>query len=37
MCFRLPLAEPPADKYSLKRADRAGADALKLRKGWLGA
>jgi predicted metalloprotease with PDZ domain len=37
MCFRLPLAEPPADKYSLKLADRAGAQALKLRKGWLGA
>ncbi len=37
MSFRLVLAEPPADKFSLKRADRAGAQALKLRKGWLGS
>ena len=31
------LAEPVADKFTVKRSDRAGADALKLRKGWLGA
>ena len=37
MSFRLVLAEPVADKFTVKRSDRAGADALKLRKGWLGA
>jgi predicted metalloprotease with PDZ domain len=37
MCFRLLLAAPSADKFTLARSDRAGADALKLRKGWLGA
>ena len=36
MSFCLVLAEPPADKFSLKRAHRAGAEAIKLRKGWLG-
>nr|MBP6500356.1 PDZ domain-containing protein [Thauera sp.] len=37
MSLRLVLAEPVADKFTVKRSDRAGADALKLRKGWLGA
>ncbi len=37
MSFRVTLAEPAADKFTVKRSDRAGADALKLRKSWLGA
>ena len=36
MSFRLVLAAAPADKFSLKRADRARPEARKLRKGWLG-
>ncbi len=36
MRFRLVLAEPPADKYSLKLSERALAGARALRKGWLG-
>jgi predicted metalloprotease with PDZ domain len=37
MRFRLELAAPAAEKFTVKRSERAGADALKLRKGWLGA
>ena len=37
MSFRVALAEPAADKFTVKRSDRAGADALTLRKSWLGA
>ncbi|HAF53663.1 MAG TPA: peptidase M61, partial [Thauera sp.] len=36
MSFQLRLAEPPADKFTAKRLDRASAEAVKLRKGWLG-
>lgn len=37
MSFRLAPAAAPADKFSLKRAERARPEALELRKGWLGA
>ena len=36
MSFSVTLAEAPADKVSLKLATKAGAAALKLRRGWLG-
>ncbi len=36
MQFRVTLAEAPADKVSLGMAARAGAQALRLRRGWLG-